>query len=261
VSSVAFASVAYLMRPIYRASAVMVPAESDNSSLGSALSSSLGQLGGLASLVGVGVGSSGVGTEEALAVMRSTQFTQSFIEERNLMPDLYPKNWDAASGKWKGSADEQPRIARAVKRFVTTISSVDQNKKTGLVTLSVDFNDRQKAALWANALVDKLNEEMRSRAIAKADASIGYLQTALAATAEVATRESINRLLESQIKQRMMANVSHEYAFRIVDRATPPEADDILRPNRLLLLATGPLLGLLLGALGALLFTTNKSRA
>lgn len=258
----AFAAAAFLMKPVYRATTVLVPAEGDSSSLGSALSSSLGQMGGLASLVGVNVGGGGgVATEEALAVIRSPRFVRSFIEEGGLMPALYPKQWDAGKGAWKGAPEEQPRIERAVKRFVTTINSIDQDKKTGLVSLRVDFNDRVKAAEWANALVAKLNREMRSRAIAKSDASVGYLRQELANTADIGTRESINRLLESQIKQRMLANVTQEFAFRVVDPATPPEADDFVRPNRLLLLVTGPLLGLALAALLALLIPPRPTKA
>jgi uncharacterized protein involved in exopolysaccharide biosynthesis len=41
----------------------------------------------------------------------------------------------------------------------------------------------------------------------------------------------------------MLANVTHEYVFKIVDKAVAPDADDPVRPRKLLLIAGGPLLG------------------
>jgi uncharacterized protein involved in exopolysaccharide biosynthesis len=52
-------------------------------------------------------------------------------------------------------------------------------------------------------------------------------------------REAIPRLMEAQIKQRMLANVLHEYAFRVVDSAMPPDKADRIRPNKPLLVAAG----------------------
>jgi LPS O-antigen subunit length determinant protein (WzzB/FepE family) len=51
----------------------------------------------------------------------------------------------------------------------------------------------------------------------------------------------------------MLANVTEEYAFRVADRALPPDPRDIVRPDKRLLFALGPLLGLTFGAFVALL--------
>ena len=70
--------------------------------------------------------------------------------------------------------------------------------------------------------------------------------------AVVATRDAINRLIEEQIKQRMVASVAQDYAFRIVGRALPPDEDDRYSPRRLRLAIAGLVLGLLAGALAAI---------
>jgi uncharacterized protein involved in exopolysaccharide biosynthesis len=241
-----FAAIAFLMTPTYRASAVLVPAQSARQGLGGLLGGSLGSLGDLASLAGVNLGSSGGETEESLAVLKSREFTESFIRDRHLMSELFPGKWDGQNQRWKAGV-EPPTLAQAYKYFNSSIRSVLQDRKTGLITLQIDWRDRIEAADWANDLVQRLNAEMRKRAIANADASVGYLEAELNKTTVVATREAIGRLMEAQIKQRMLANVTQEYVFRVADRAMAADKNDPLKPKKLMLLAAGIVLGAALG--------------
>lgn len=261
VFTAAFAAAAFLIRPVYRATTVLLPASSERSSLSNSLSSALGSLGGLASLAGVSVGSGDVATEEALAVLRSRQFTESFLNDNNLMPKLYARKWDTAGGKWRVGPDDQPTPAQAFKYFDKKIRSITQDRKTGLVSLQIDWRDRNEAAAWANELTQRLNTEMRERAIAKADASLGFLEKELVTTTDIGTREAVNRLIETQIKQRMLANVSPEYVFRVVDKAMAPDADDPVWPQKALLIAAGAIFGLAFGAVLALVLGAGSSNA
>lgn len=254
------AFLAFATTPTYRSTTVLVPASSDRSGMSASLSSALGQLGGLASIAGINVGSGNMETEEALAVLKSREFTEAFIRERRLMPVLFSGKWDAVSGGWKPEVSP-PTPAQAYKYFNNGIRSILQDKKTGLVTLHIDWKNREEAAAWANDLVQRLNAEMRARAIAKSDASVGYLEKELNTTSVVATREAINRLIEAQIKQRMVANVTQEYAFRVVDSAMVADSDDPIKPRKFMLLVAGPLVGFVLGIVGALIIGWLRSVA
>jgi capsular polysaccharide biosynthesis protein len=233
----------------------MAPAGNDRAGIGGGIGSALGQLGGLASLAGISVGGTGTDTDEALAVLKSREFTESFISDHNLLPTLFPAKWNSTSGQWNVPPDERPTLGKAYKLFDKKIRSIIQDKKTGLVTLQIDWKDRQKAADWANELVQRLNAEMRARAIKRSEGSVEYLERELMNTPTVATREAINRLIETQVKQRMFANVSQEYVFRVVDRALPADLDDPESPKKLYLLIEGLLLGLAIGVVGALLLS------
>lgn len=254
-----FAAVAFLVRPVYQAASVLVSVNSERS-LGGA-TQALGQLGGLTSLIGVNVGVGDEKTTEALAVLRSRQFTQTFIDEEGLMARLFARDWDAARSAWKEGLRHRPTPAMAYKYFDRKIRVVAQDKKTGLVTLTVYWRDRTEAANWTNEMVRRLNAEMRARAIAQASDNIAYLEKELLVTTVVETRQAINRLIDAQVKQRMMANVSQEYAFRVIDKAIAPDIDDPVWPNRPLLLVLGPVVGLLTGVFLALAwdrFTGNS---
>ncbi len=254
VSSVLFAAAAFKITPVYRAVTVLIPVSSERSNFVGSGGSSLGQLGGLASLAGLALGSSDAATAEALGVLRSREFAEKFIVDNNLIPQLFAKQWDASAGTWKADVHRAPTVGKAFKYFDKRIRTVLQDNKSGLISLQIDWTNREAAAAWANQLVKRLNSEMRARAISSADASIAFLEKELTMTSVVEMREAINRIIEAQEKQRMVATVTEEYAFRVVDTAIAPDADDPVKPPKLLLIVAGPMVGLALSIACILIF-------
>jgi uncharacterized protein involved in exopolysaccharide biosynthesis len=238
---------AFAATPTYRSAVVLVPVSVERDGAAGALGSLSGSLGGLAGLAGISVSSSDSATIEALAVLRSRAFIEHFITERNLLPVLLAKEFDAKTGK----ASSRATIGKAVRRFDKTVRQVSADDRSGLVTLEVLWEDRALAADWAANLVTRINAEMRARAILQTNESVKFLQRELESTREVGTRDAINRLMESQIRRRMLANVTEEYAFRIVDPAQIADADDPVRPKKAVLVLVGLFVGLLLGVAAA----------
>ena len=246
---------AFILTPVYRGAAILVPVNTDRSALEGGLGSSLGSVGGLAALAGLNLNSKESAVEETLAVLKSRQFTEAFITRNDLLPQLFHDNWDAPTGTWKVGV-KPPTLHQAYRVF-NSMRTVNKDPKTGLITLQVDWTDRAKAADWTNTLVRQLNDEMRARAIAQSDASMGYLQKELNGTTEVSTREALSRLIESQIKQRMLANVTQEYSLRFVDRAMVPDVTEKVSPRKTLLIAVGMILGFVVGTGVALLLNAR----
>lgn len=251
--TVAFAAVAWLAAPVYRATTIMMPAAADRT--GGGMASMFGQFGGIASLAGINLPSGDSGVEEALAVLTSRQFTESFIREKNLMPILFPKRWDTSTAAWRGPPEQWPTAAAAFKLFDRSVRTLLRDRKTGLIGVQITFADRNQAADWANDLVQRLNEEMRKRAIQNADAYLGYLERELAVTTSVATRDAVSRLIDVQVRQRMLAQVTQDYAFRVVDKAMAPDRDDQIRLPKLVIAVAGPIAGILAGSLGILIWS------
>ena len=248
--------VAFKMQPVYRASVVLTPANAERGA--DVLGFGASALGGLAS--GLGLGPKDSEVEEALAVLRSRQFTETFISSQNLLPRLFSKSWDAATGTWKPEVKKPPTLWSAYKYFDTKIRTIIQDKKTGLITVQIDWTDRVEAATWANELVRQLNEEMRTRAIEKAEASTHFLDKEAETTSTVEARDAISRLMEAQVKQRMLATVTHDYSFRVVDKALPADSDDPVKPRKALLIGLGGLGGLALASIFAVLPASLRNR-
>jgi uncharacterized protein involved in exopolysaccharide biosynthesis len=200
------------------------------------------------------------GTEEALAVLSSREFLEAFIKDHDLLPRLFPRRWDSERHVWRGSQQHWPTPAKGVRYLTERVLTVTKDKKTGLIVLTVDWRDPNDASAFANDLVARVNSEMRARATALATAYQSYLEKELESTQLVGTRDAINRLIEAQIKQRMIAAVTPEYAFRVVGRALPPDADDFVSPRRLLLVAAGVVGGLLFACISVIAHASWKGR-
>src|SRR5215467_12029040 len=115
-------------------------------------------------------------TQEALGVLKGRQFTLAFIVDKGLMPKLFAKEWDPVAKRWKGPQQEWPTLNKAYEMFDEHIRTIDNNKKSGLITMGITWKDRNEAADWANDMVARLNAEMRARAITQSTKNIGYLQ-------------------------------------------------------------------------------------
>lgn len=216
-------SIAYalLATQWFKAEIVLVPAGRDHG-----LAAQLGgraDLASLASLAGVDLSDRG-DNAEALAVLRSRDFARSFIEERNLLPVLFADKWDAAAKRWKGGDPKKwPDERDGVRYFNRAICRVVEDKKLGLVILSIEWKDRGMAAEWANALVARANERMRQRTLAESQENVKFLRDELSATNVVSLQQSISRLLENELQTLMLARGNKEFAFRVVDRANVPK--------------------------------------
>lgn len=241
------AVVAFMWQPVYRGEVVFAPAGQEAES---GLASLGGQLGSLASIAGLDAGSSQL-KENALAMLQSRAFTQEIIERDNLLPVLFPDRWDAATSSWLPDA-EVPTMGDALELF-DEIRKVSEDRITGIITLAIDWRDRELAAHWANLFVSEVNDRVRREAIAEAEESLGYLQDELGRTSAVELRQAIYRMIETQLNRIMLANVKREYVFDVIDPAVVPDEDKFVAPRRLLILVLGFSMGLLLGLMFAAL--------
>jgi uncharacterized protein involved in exopolysaccharide biosynthesis len=257
---IVFTAVAFLWSPKYRAVTVVISAGLERNAISSSLNSIVGSFGGLASLAGVNVGGGDAATEESLAVLQSREFTEAFISEKNLLPLFFAQKWDARAGNWKAGEQKIPTLHKAFRYFDGGVRKVIEDKKTKLIKVQIEWKDRHEAADWANELVRRLNSEMRRRAITKAEASLAFLEKELAVSTEIGERETLLHLIEGQIRQRMLATVTQEYAFRVVDTATAPDADESVRPRKLFMAAAGLFFGVMVGTLSVLLFGVDRGR-
>lgn len=232
-----------LSTPMYRASVVLSPVADNTQSAG--LSALASQLGGLAAIAGLAGG--GTNRNDALALLRSRAFTTDFIESQNLLPILYPNRWDAKKGAWSVENPSQiPTLQDAYQLFDQQVRFVSEDPQTGLITLSVEWPDREKVAEWANLMVARVNDAIRSRAREEAKRSLLFLNKELESTSTVELRQMIYRLIENETSKIVLANVREEYAFKVIDPAVTPDADHYINPRRGLKMAVGLVVGFFL---------------
>jgi uncharacterized protein involved in exopolysaccharide biosynthesis len=236
---------AFWLTPMYRSEVVFSPADS-SSGLGD-----LGQLGGLASLAGINIGGAGgKKSDEALEYLRSRAFTAGFIQRHGLMPILFAKKWDPARKQWRDPADA-PTIAEGVGMFSKKIRQIAEDRRTGIVTVSIIWRDRFAAAQWANWLVAEADMALRERAIAEQGRSIEYLKSEAAKTSTVEIESAISKVMETELKNAMVARTRDSYAFKVIDPAAVRDPKDKDSPNKPLIVVLGAALGFAVGAIVA----------
>ena len=249
ISVTALAVIAAFIIPArYRAEVVVVPVKPEDARSTSTQSGSLGQLGSLSSIAGIAGSGSGNYKDEYITYLQSRTVAAHFIEENKLRPVLFYKKWNEQTKQWADPSDV-PSLAEGIKYFNEHVVSVQEERRTGIVTLSVVWKTPELAADWANQLIARANHDLRERAIKDSDASTRYLREELNKTSEVELRQAIYRVMENEIKTSMLANVHEQYALKVIDAARAPDLSDRARPKRGALIAAGMLLGMMLGTL------------
>jgi uncharacterized protein involved in exopolysaccharide biosynthesis len=240
LAAIVAAVISLQMRKTYRAQALIAPVAQNS---GGAMNALRNEFGGLAALAGIDLGSNAGGHEEAFATLNSGGLARDFIRDEKLLPVLFGEQWDAKARAWR--TKDVPSLEDAVQKFTGQVRTVEENLKTGLVTVTVEWYSPELAADWANRLVDRTNERLRNDAIRNSERSIEFLEKELAKTNVVELRQAIFRLIETQVNSAMLANVQREFAFRFIDRAVPPEMRS--SPRRKVIVAGGAALGFILG--------------
>ncbi len=257
VSTIAAIVYALLATPIYRVEVLLQPVIGEAYEGG--LSSVGGQLGGLASLAGISLGTGENSKDSALAILKSRAFTVEFLRQENLLPVLYADKWDPKNKKWIVEKPEQiPNYWKAYQLFNERVRFVSENAKTGLITLAIEWPDRKLAARWANLLVDRVNEHIRRQDIEDARKSIEYLKKQMQQANVVGLQEAITKVMETQIRKIMLANVRDQYAFKILDPGVVPPEGEVVKPRRALIAVLGLIGGGILGL--AIAFVVNLGR-
>jgi uncharacterized protein involved in exopolysaccharide biosynthesis len=240
-------SIAYalLATQWYSSDVIFVPAKQS----GAGVSSSLGGLASIAGLAGIDLESDT--SLQPLAVLASREFTGSFIEDLDLLPVLFHEKWDSSAGKWLGPPGEWPDLRDALRLFERRIRQVAEDKKRGVIVLTVTWTDPVVAAEWANLMVERVNSRMRAEALADSSRNIEYLNKELRGASVVALQQSIARLMENEMQRMMAARGNGEYAFKVIDKAVPAKWRS--SPKRRQVVVLGGLSGLIFGVAAALL--------
>lgn len=253
--------VAYaLSKPdIYQSSVLLAPANEE-----SGMGDLSGQLGGLASLAGINIGSGGSDqTVIAKEVLRSRAFLADFIERHNLAVSLMAvKSWNIEKSEWlynrevynpetdqwlpdEDGKSQKPTDWDLVKAFREKHLSVSENKENGMVTFSVKSLSPTAAQQWAQWLVEDINEHMRHQDVAEAEARIDYLENKLTDTNIAGMQQVFYQLIESETRTVMLANAQREYVFKTIDPAVVPQEKS--EPKRALIAILAIMLGGMLG--------------
>lgn len=237
-----------LATPMFRAEATL-SIRDDNQRGGLAVAAS--QLGGLADLAGLSVPGS-KDRAVAVATLKSRVLIEQFIADRKLVDVLL----DSSEGGGLSGTGDLPSVWRAHREFTENYFKVAEDKKSGLITVAVEWKDPAQATAWVGEIVTRANDRLRQVAIEESEKNLAYLEQQAKATNVVEIQQALYRLAETEIKKLMLAKGAGEYAFKTVDPAREPERR--FKPNRTVIAGIGTLLGGFLGVLVVLVLPDRR---
>ena len=265
-----------LMLPnIYRSEALLAPAEE---SQGGGLAALAGQFGGLASIAGINLSDGATDpTTIAIETLKSRRFIKTFIDKHKLLvPLMACDGWDgtnhtlklnnhvydAENQQWlhgkNNPLQSEPSDIEVYEVFIDDVLSVSQDKKTGLVTIGVDFYSPVLAKQWVEWLVTDLNNYMRDKDLKSAERTINYLTEQLNSTSIADMQTIFYQLIEEQTKTIMLANVRKDYVLEVIDPAITPE--EHAKPKRAIIFVLMTLLGGILAVITILIGHFHQQR-
>jgi uncharacterized protein involved in exopolysaccharide biosynthesis len=235
---------ALIVTPVYEATAVVSIAQDPQSGLGGLFGGRAG--GALASIVGIAGGGDNK-RAESIALLSSRMLTREFIRRHDLMPVLFADRWDPQKRSWRPEKSPPPTENVAIKYWLKKVLSIADDKKTGLIQVSIEWRDRQQAAAWVNALIDLANEQARELAIDESRRSVEFLQNEMLRTSNVQVRAGIAGLLEASLNRITLATAQRQFALKVVDAALVPDEGVYARPRIVMEVVLGAFFGVLVG--------------
>jgi len=243
----------------YKATALLAPAQYESAGL----SGSLGQLGGLASLAGVNLNSGGSGeTQMAKSIMVSWNFIEGFIKNNNLADELVAvEGWNQESNelqinkkvydvKNKRWLVNKPTSWSLFKSFSSRLS-VSEAGNSGFLSISIEHYSPYLAKQLLDLYISAINKHMQELQVIKVNNNINYMQEQIKRTSIAEMQEVFYTIIEEQIKNKMLAEASPDYAFVAVNASMLPEEKS--QPKRAIICIAITLFGGILSILFVLI--------
>ncbi|HTG56516.1 MAG TPA: hypothetical protein VL943_09625, partial [Niabella sp.] len=158
---------------------------------------------------------------------------------------LYDKDiYNPDSNEWlrepKPNRPAEPTNYEVYEVF-SKMLGVNHDVETGFIRVNVEHYVPKLAYDWVGLLTQELNRHFQSRDISDATRNIEYLRGKINETGIAEMQSVFYRMIESQMKTLMLAEVSGEYLVKSVVAASLPEIKS--KPNRVLICLLGVVLG------------------
>lgn len=221
----------------YKSSALLAPINQDES-----LSSKFSSLSSISSLANISLpGEVGGKSQEAIARIRSLDFfTNQFLPYINLEDLMALQKWNPEDNTLVYDSDKfDPILKKWVRKpnypykiipsnqeayeVYKEIVSISEDRKTKFITISTYSYSPYIAKDWLDVIVNNINESMRREEIKLASSSIKFLNEQYIETNLTPIKESISKILETQIQKLMLASADENYIFNILEQPVVPE--------------------------------------
>ena len=192
---------------------------------------------------------------KVIEILNSRKFALNLIDKYKLKRDLFAfKSYNKETGKvsYSNIVDDDGNWIKgkepndeATFQLFKVYYDVNYDIETGFIHISAISYSQYKARELVELLAYEVNELLREIDLLDAEAAIVYYNKQISLSLSEDLIVAISRLLESEIRKKMLANVKQNYALNPID---PPYFPDIkFSPSRFLILIVSMFLFFIFG--------------
>ena len=234
-----------------------------NSNSGSSQSSS-SNLDMIGSIAGLNLSSASSSKSSLVtATIESRDFLKHLLTFDKVLPSIVAiKRYDKESGELifdesiydeknniiTSDPEKKPTFHNTFLAYNNMVNVSTTN--TGYIYLSVTHLSPKFAYELLNLIIDEVNSLSRARVLQESKDSLKFLYTQLTETKQIEIKNSINQIIESELRKQMLAEVQKNYLINPLDKPFFPEMKS--SPNRARICILGTILGLFLSILVSL---------
>jgi len=239
-----------LLPNIYESKALLVPV---NSSGG--VSGALQNYSGLAGLAGISLASSNDEGNSAKAIKKIGSlsfFENNIITNINPLDLMAVKSWDQETNKLfydEGVYRKKkiPSTQLGFEKFTTKHLSLNEDKKSGFITLSIKHQSPFVAKQWAELVITEVNSFYRQKDKAESEKAVGYINQQISMTGFSEIKQVLAQLLQEETKKLILIEANKSYVFDYID--PPAVMEKKSEPKRFFIVVLSTLLGIVLSTL------------
>ncbi len=195
----------------------------------SGISGALRGYAGFAGLAGISVPSTIDEGDSAKAIekINSLSFFENNILPNIFLPDLMALNsWNSDTNSM--TYDEsiynkesniwlmKPSVQQSFGEFGSHLS-VNEDKKTGFITLTVKHQSPFVAKEWADLVVNEVNAFYRQKEKLESEKAVGYLNQQISITSLSEIKEVLAQLLQEETKKLTLIEANESFVFDYID--------------------------------------------
>ncbi|WP_277656470.1 Wzz/FepE/Etk N-terminal domain-containing protein [Seleniivibrio woodruffii] len=239
------------MDNIYESKAVLRPVQNSTNQMSSALSN----LGGLANLAGINIGSGGnVSPYNSMnAIVNDADFIYSFVTE-NKFESKIVDDYSEFSLTEKYKENQKFFVVKAFKDNFGFI----EDSKTGLMTMYFQNKDREFSKKVVDMLLKETSLKYQTIEMENIDERINKYKNEIDKTSDIALKNKLAEVVAGLIQNKVVSQAQEYYGFDIIVKSGVPDSLDKIKPKRGIICIVAFFLSVCVGSFAVLAIESLK---
>ena len=221
----------------------------------------LGGLGALAGMAGIDLGGSGnIDAVTSLeTILTDYSFEQYMIKKYNLIDKFVPKHDNLVfalayddvynmlhTKSSKSDVTLEEKTYNTYKEILKTIS-ISSDKKSGLITLSAESNDRFLAKKLVEIYLKELSDRMQKLDMQSVNKQIEFYNNELNNITDISIREQLGELVTGLLQKKVLSKANEYYNVKQLTKPQVAYIKDKTKPKRSLIVVVAFITSIILG--------------